>query len=140
MTTPIREQLLSAITTAVSGVYDVPAPEDERDAPMTVVADDLEQSEVGPYGEQNIVLPVTVARAEIASGPSRDVMRGQAHEMLADLILEMFADETFGGLADGVEYVSGGIQTEVGKFIFAEAQFSVRYHTVRGNPYLIDEV
>lgn len=139
MPIPIREQLLSAITTAVGGVYDVPAPEDERDAPLTVVADDIEESAVGAYGEQAILLPVTVGRAELATGTDRDELRAQAHLMLAGIIEQMFADQTFGELADGVDYTGGGIQTEVGKFIFAEAQFSVRYHTVRGNPYLIDE-
>jgi hypothetical protein len=50
----------------------------------------------------------------------------------------MFADETFGALADGIEYTGGGIQTEVGKFVFAEAQFTVSYHYVRGDPFTID--
>jgi len=58
--------------------------------------------------------------------------------MLAALIQNMFTDETFGGLADNIEYIAGGIETEVGKFVFAEAQFAVRYHHVRGDPFTID--
>jgi len=41
MPTPIREQLLAAITTAVGGEYGIPAPEDERDLPVTIVQDDV---------------------------------------------------------------------------------------------------
>ena len=39
------------------------------------------------------------------------------------------------------QYEAGqGIQTEIGKFVFAELQLRVRWHHVRGNPYLIDDL
>lgn len=139
MPTPIREQLLSAITTAVGGKYNAPAPTVEEDAPVIGVTDEPDEAVEGSYGEQALAMPLRVGKAEIAEGSSEDEFRAQGHTMLAELIEKMFVDETFGGLADGIDYTGGGILTEVGKFIFAEAQFSVRYHTVRGNPYLIDE-
>jgi len=137
--TSIREQLLSAITTAVGGEYGIPAPEDERDLPVTIVEDQPEQASDDQYNLSNILMPVVVARAAQAADNDRDAMRAQANELLASIKSEMFADESFGNLADGVQYTGGGIQTEVGRFVFAEAQFTVRYHTVRGDPYTIDE-
>jgi hypothetical protein len=59
--------------------------------------------------------------------------------MLADLVAAMYSDETFGGLADGVDYTGGSINVELGNLVFAEAQLQVRFHHVRGDPYTIDE-
>ena len=134
----IREQLLAAITVAVSGEYDVPAPESERDMPITIVAEGEDEAASDAYGQTYVQLPVAVARAEVTTSTDKEIMRAQANDMLASLISLMFADETFGGLADSVEYTGGGIQTEVGKFCFAEAQFTVAFHFVRGDPYTID--
>ena len=49
MATPIRERLLSALTTAVAGEYGIPAPEDERDLPVTIVQDGADEAG-GSYG------------------------------------------------------------------------------------------
>jgi hypothetical protein len=138
MAVAIREQLLSAITATVGGEYGIPAPEDERDLPVTIVEDGPDVGTAENYNYTSIELPVAVATAEQATSTDRDVMRAQANALLAGIITQMFADETFGALADGIEYAGGGIQTEVGKFVFAEAQFTVKYHYVRGDPYTID--
>ena len=139
MPTAIREQLLGAITSDVGGEYGVPAPETEQELPITIVQDGPDGAADDVYNQTNVEMPVVVARAEVAADRDRDAMRAQANELLASIITTVFADETFGGLADGVEYTGGGIQTEVGKFVFAEAQFTVRYHHVRGDPYTQDE-
>jgi len=138
--TSVREQVIAAIITATGGEYGVPAPESERDLPITIVEDGLEEASTDAYGYTNVLMPVAIGKAEAATSSEKDTMRQQANELLAGIITTMFTDETFGGLADGVEYNSGSIATEVGKFCFAEAQFTVRYHTVRGDPYTIDEV
>lgn len=132
----IREQLVDAITTAVGGEYGIPAPEDERDLPVTIVAEGEETASPEAYDQENMELTIAVAKAAVSvSSTDRDAMRAQGHELLASIRVAMFADETFGGLADGVEYTGGGISSELGKIVFAEAQFLVRYHTVRGDPY-----
>lgn len=139
MPVSIREQLLAAIAAAVSGEYGIPAPEDERDLPVCIVAEGEETSEPGSYGQDQIEFEVAVARAAVAtSNTDREITRAQGNELLAQIRVDMFADETFGGLADGIEYTGGGIQSELSKIVFAEAQFSVRYHTVRGDPYTTD--
>ncbi|RKZ55714.1 MAG: hypothetical protein DRQ44_17490 [Gammaproteobacteria bacterium] len=138
MTISIREQLLDAITTAVGGEYGIPAPESERDLPVTIVEDGPEGAETTAYNQTNIEMPIAVAKAASATSSDRDTMRAQANALLQTIITTMFTDETFGSLADGIEYTGGGIQTEVGKFVFAEAQFIVRYHYLRGDPFTIE--
>lgn len=135
---PIREMLLRRITMAVGGSYRVPAPEDERDLPATIVQDAADEAEAA-YGMHRLAMPVAIARAQAAVDTDASALRSQAHDALAGIVREVYADETFNGLADGVDYVGGGIQTEIGKFVFAEASFRVRYHHVRGNPFVLDE-
>lgn len=129
----IREQLIAAILTATGGEYGVPAPEDERDLPVTIVQDGTDSASTN-YDYTACSMPITVARAELAVGTDRNALRAQAHAALAALIAAMHTDETFGALAQGVDYTGGGIQTEVGKFVFAEASFTVRYQHLRGQP------
>ncbi len=138
MPTSIREQLLDAITTAVGGEYGIPAPESERDLPVTIVQDGPDEAETTTYNQTNVVMPIAIGSAAVATSSDKDTMRAQANALLAGIITTMFADETFGALADGIEYTGGGIQTEVGKFVFAEARFSVRFHFLRGDPFTID--
>jgi len=138
MSAPIRERILAAITARVRGEYGIPAPEDERDLPVTIVQDGADTTTPG-YDVQHCIMPVAIATAEQATGEMRAQLRAQANGLLAKIIQTMHADEKFGGLADGIDYAGGGIQTEAGKFVFAEAQFRVRYHHLRGNPYQIDE-
>ena len=133
----IREQLIAAILTATGGEYGVPAPEDERDLPVTIVQDSADTASTN-YDVTACSMPITVARAELAVGTDRNALRAQAHAALAALIAAMHTDETFGALALGVDYTGGGIQTEVGKFVFAEASFTVRYQHLRGQPAVQD--
>ena len=135
MPTSVREQILSAITTRVGGEYGIPAPETERDLPITIVQDGPDDASDDVYGQTNAQMPVVIASAVVAASKDRDDMRAEAGELLASLIQSVFSDETFGGLVEKVEYTGGGIQTEATKFLFAEAQFTVFYNHVRGDPY-----
>ena len=139
MPVSIREQLIQKITETVGGLYDIPAPTDEREYPVTIVRDRPEVAADDQYGVSNREIPVAIGRGAVSASTVRAEQRAEANELLADLVTEMFADEGFTSLADGLEYTGGGIQVEVGKFVIAEAQFTVRYHTVRGDPYTIDE-
>lgn len=136
MTASVRERLLAAILTATGAVYGLSAPEDERDLPVTLVQDGTDDASTN-YDYTACVMPLNVARAELATSGDRDALRAQAHAALAALIVAMHLDETFGGLAQGVDYTGGGIQTEAGKFVFAEASFAVRYRHLRGQPAVL---
>lgn len=145
MPTSVREQLLSAITTAVSGTYGLPLPEDERDLPVTIVQDGEETATPSNYGGTQYEVEVAVLQVDALDPTSGQTqaqfqtsMRGKCHELLAAAQTAFFADPTFGGLADGVDYTGGSIATEANGLCYASAQFSVRYHTVRGDPFTID--
>lgn len=147
MPTPIREQLIAAITTAVGGTYGVPLPETSRDVPLIVVQDGEETASADAYGLTHYEMEMAVVSIDAADayevGQSQDeyqaAMRGKCHDLLAALQTSFFQDETFGGLADGVDYAGGSIAAEANGLCYAAAQFNVRYHTVRGDPFTIDE-
>ena len=137
MTAPVRERLLAAITTAVDGVYRETPPEDERDLPITYVQDGADEV-TADYDYTRLSMEVGVGRAEPADAQDRESRRAQAHDILADIVTAMYADETFGALAQGLQMASCGIQTELGKFVFATASFKVQYQHVRGDPRALD--
>lgn len=137
MTAPVRERLLAAICTAVGGEYGLPSPEDERDLPVTIVQDNTD-TVTSNYDTTQLAMPINVGRAEAAASSDRAALRAQANAALAALITAMAADETFGGLAINADYTGGGIQTEAGKFVFAEATFTVHYKHLRGQPAVIE--
>jgi hypothetical protein len=138
MPTPVREQLLAAVTAAVSGEFARTVPVSERELPVTIVQDGGETATTS-YDTTQIETEVVIARAEAATSGDLEAMRAQANTVLADLITDMYADETFGALADGLDFNGGTINTQLGKMVFAEANFTLRWHHLRGDPYTIDE-
>lgn len=131
----VRETLLSAIITAVDGTYGLAAPEDDRDVPVTIVQDGTDEA-VASYDTTQCTMQLNVARAELASSNDRTASRQQAHAAMQALIARMQADETFGGLATGVDYTGGGIDID-GRLVFAAAAFRVRYQHARGQPAVL---
>lgn len=136
MTDSVRERLLTAILTATGGQYGLPAPEDERDLPVTIVQDG-DDTATANYDATECAMPLSIGRAEAAASTNRDALRMQAHAALAAILTAMHTDETFGGLAARVDYNGGGIQTEAGRLIFAEASFTVIYRHARGQPAVL---
>lgn len=139
MPTSVREQLIAAILTAVNGQYTASVPRDDDELPLCIVQDGEEQASADDYGHMHMIMPVAIAKASVIASIGLDAQRQECHELLASIITDMHADETFGGLADGIDYTGGGVLAEPGNRCMAEAQFDVRYHTVRGDPYTIDE-
>ena len=130
----IREQLLAAITLAVGGEYDSDIPSDERELPITLVSNDVE-SATSNYDSTVIEIPVAVARVAVSTGRTGDAQRTQANALLSEIITEMGADETFGGLSTSAEYQGGDAVALDNKFVAAEAQFTVTFEHLRGDPY-----
>lgn len=139
MSLPIRDQIIQAIVQAVDGRYDISSAIDDADLPVCIVADEPEEATPDAFNHTYMVMPVAVARAVKSKEFDVTKMRQEASRLLASIIVDMHADDTFGGLADGVDYTAGGILVEPGMRCMAEAQFDVRYHTVRGDPFTIDE-
>lgn len=133
MTASVRERLITAIVAAVHGDYGISVPEDPRDLPLVVVQDEPDVATAN-YDYTACSMPITIARAESPEDGTRTQLRIRCHELLTWIITTMHADETFGGLAQGIDYKGGGIQAEAGKYVFAQASFTVRYQHLRGNP------
>lgn len=134
---PIREQILAALTAAVSGTYAVDAPVSEREVPITVLLDGEDEA-LADYDCIRNSTPVSIARVELACSTDKTEQRQQAHRIMAAIIQEVAADETLGGLAEGIDYNGGSISVDVGKFVFGECAFTVRWNHLRGNPFAND--
>lgn len=134
MTAPVRERVLAALTAAVGGVYRMPSPEDERDLPLTFVQESADEVATD-YDFHQAVMPVAVARAALAVSPDLAAQRAQAHEMLADLVAELWADPTLGGLCTGpgLQLAGQGVALDLGRLVFAEISLRVPYRTLRGD-------
>ena len=132
---PIREQMLAALTSAVSGTYAVDAPVSEREVPITVLLDGEDEA-LADYDCIRNNTPVSIARVELAGSADKTEQRKQANRIMASIVKDVAANETLGGLADGIDYNGGGISVDVGKFVFGEASFTVRWRHLRGDPYL----
>ena len=137
MSISVREQLLANIVTAVSGQYRVTsAPLDDAELPVCVVSEGEEAATSDAVHDAiDIELPIVVAKGSLAADDSPETLRAKGNELLASIITEMYADETFGDLAESVEYTAGAIISEPGKRCLAEAQFIVRYQIESGDPF-----
>ncbi len=139
MPTAIREQLLDNIASQVSARYGVDTTIDLAQASkelVTVLSDEGETAADDAYGLTDYEMTIAIARGEPATEPATlESMRAQASQLLAQIIVDVFTDETFGGLAVDASYIAGGISVEAAKVCAAEAQFTVRYSTVRGDPF-----
>ncbi|GAB5451834.1 MAG: hypothetical protein Hals2KO_21620 [Halioglobus sp.] len=131
----VRERILDAITTAVSGEYDTPEPVDEAQLPITLVSDEVDEGSIDEYGIATVVTPVVIGRAELTSEKSLTNKRRHAHRMYGALYTEMFEDESFGGLVESVEMINGAIAIESSKFVYAEIRFAVTWKHVHGDPF-----
>lgn len=138
MAVSIREQILAAICTAVSGTYALETAEDDRDLPVTAVLDEPETATAN-YGCSEITMPVVIARVEAAQSREPDSMRTQCNAILAALITEIGQADALNTLVDSVFYQSGFIQAEAGKYCLAQATFTVQYQTVLGDPFANQE-
>ena len=147
MSLPIREQILQALATRVSAArglegFDVRDARESVDGTITVLVDQPDTAENTNYGTTHISMPVTIGRVRYLDTNKGDEWHTQGSTLQADLSLQAFGgDDTLGGLADGMDYTGGQVDviTDGSRGIAAQINITVRYHHVRGNPYLIDE-
>lgn len=139
MTAPVRERLLAAIVLACGAVYGLESAPLADELPVTVVRDDGSDTASTNYDFTTWSMQVIVGRLENAASSEAVAMRAQAHDALAGLITLMHADETFGGLAQGVEITAGEINLYAGAVVEALATFTVRYQHLRGQPAVLTE-
>lgn len=136
----IRQRLKTNLATALGGEWGLPAPTDERDLPFTSL-DNGSETASAAFDSMFCEITLTVARAAVATSPTASVLNAEAEALQAAIHIELCGasvDQTFGDLADEVTYLGGGTAVEMGKFIWGLAEFSVKYHHVRGDPYTIE--
>lgn len=140
MSTPIREQIIQALATRVGAVRELEM-YDERDLPITVISADEETAAEGRYGLTNVTMNVGIARAIAIEGTKDDTWHTALSTQLADLIVEIYTGgDDLGGLADGIDYVSGStdLLTDGGVGAGVAVTVQVRYTFVHGDPYSQD--
>ena len=137
---PIREQIIQALATRIGASRKL-AMYDERDLPITVLQEGDDNAAEGMYGLTNVTTSISVARAIRMDGVKDDSWYTELNTALADLIAELYAGgDDIGGLAHGMDYVSGSVDllTDAGVGAGVAVTVAVRYSFVHGNPYSQD--
>lgn len=149
MADTIRERIIQAVATRsenilVSGGYNTDcgqhvfrirkALDPDADLDAIVIWPDPEESSRS-YGVDTHVMPVRLQGIALFGDANPSVV---SEKILGDLIKAMTASDATGGLAEDVEYTTGGSddypdegETTVG----CEATFKIKYKTLKGDPY-----
>ena len=140
MSLPIREQIIQALAARVGATRRL-AMYDERDLPITVLQEGDDTAAEGLYGMTNVSTSISIARAIRMDGVKDDSWYTELNTALADLIVELYAGgDDIGGLAHGMDYVSGSVDllTDGGVGAGVAVTVNVRYSFVHGNPFSQD--
>lgn len=147
MPTPVQEQLVAAIKTALDGISAIAGLTAEREREEMVETDEipflaLYELEVTPQeefaGEDGWSLAVQIEG--LAQGATRVAARQAAAELRAEVVKAVLADRTLGGLARDVlssnELAPAQLDYKVADTVaeFAVA-FDVLFATAEGNPF-----
>ena len=136
----IRERIISALANRTGAVRRL-REYDKTDLPITVLQEGDDSASEGLYGMTNVNMQVSIARAIAMSGTKGDAWYSDLNDELATLITEVFTGgDDLGGLAEGMDYVSGSVDllTEGGVGAGVAVTVNVRYSFVHGNPYSQD--
>jgi hypothetical protein len=136
----IREQIIRELATRVDGVRRMPT-YSEQDLPLTVITEGDDAGNGYAYDMHRVTMPVTIARAALATMPMDDAWHQQGNAMLGDLITDIYAGgEDLNGLAEGMDYTSGSVKpvADGDRAIEVAVTINVRYAFVRGNPFSND--
>lgn len=93
-----------------------------------------EQAQPGTYGD---TVPRLLVRVDIAD--SDDNPPAAFNALLGRLLVEMAADETFGGLAESCRYLTSipVFQEDGGREFAGQVVFEINYSFPSGEPYLL---
>ena len=139
-TLSVRERIIQAIAARVGASRGLES-YDSRRLPVTVLVEGEDQPGEPDYDVTNLILPLTVARAENPQGAKGDAWHTAANAALAALITEIYAGgEDIAGLGTRIDYTGGGIGeiADAASGYVVQASIGVNYHFVRGNPYSHD--
>ena len=137
MSVSIREQLLQAIADRVGATRALPS-YSQKDLPLTVLVDGAEESTPNSYGMESVQMEAVLARI-VAANTTKEDWRTEANEQMAQMIVSAFAgDDTFGGLAEGMDYAGGSVEEiqDGARGYIVTIALIVRYTFLHGNPFL----
>ncbi len=140
MSLPIREQIIRNLAARVGASRRLEM-YDERDLPITVLQEGDDQAAETGYDMTQVSMSISVARAIPMTGVKGDAWYTELNDALADLIVELYTGgDDIGGLAQGIDYVSGSVDlvTDASAGAGVAVTVNVRYAFVRGNPYSQD--
>ena len=140
MSLPVREQIIRNLATRVGASRRLEM-YDERDLPITVLQEGDDQAAETGYDMTQVSMSISVARAIPMTGVKSDRWYTELNTALAKLITELYTGgDDIGGLAQGMDYVSGSVDlvTDGGVGAGVAVTVNVRYAFVRGNPYSQD--
>ena len=122
------------LTAIGANVYRVRKRLEEEECPGCVVFPRPEEGSV-TYGRQVCDMPVDVEAAALFGDTNASIV---AEQLLGDLIKALIATDPTGGLAESVQYVSGGTPEypEDGDLsVGVTVRVMVKYETLKGNPF-----
>lgn len=134
---PIRERILQELAErldAQRGLEEY----DFSELPLTVLIEGDDEDAGSDYDLTRLTMPVVVARAVGKEGIKNDTWYEDANLELAQMILDAYgSDETFGELADGLDYTGGsvGMLQEGAKGYTSQISLTIRYAYLHGNPF-----
>ena len=140
MSLPIREQIIRNLAARVGATRRLEM-YDERDLPITVLQEGDDQAAETGYDMTQVSMSISVARAIPMGGVKSDRWYTELNTALAKLIVELYTGgDDIGGLAQGMDYVSGSVDlvTDASAGAGVAVTVNVRYATVHGNPYSQD--
>ena len=141
MSLPIRERILQALAIRLDAQRGLEG-YDLSELPITILVEGGDEAQEDDYDMTRVAMPVTVARAVAKSGLKTDAWYEDANIELAQMVVDAFgSDETFGGLAQGMDYAGGevGVLTDGAQGYTAQISLIIRYAFLHGNPFANEE-
>jgi hypothetical protein len=141
MSLPIREQILQALALRLDALRGLEG-YDLSELPITILVEGADEAQETDYDMTRVAMPVTIARAVAKTGLKNDIWYEDANVEMAQMIVDAFGtDETFGGLAQGMEYAGGevGVLTDGAQGYTAQISLIIRYAFLHGNPFTAEE-
>jgi len=137
MSLPIREQILQALADRLDAQrglegYDI------SETPLTILVEGGDEAQETDYDLTRVAMPVTIARAVSKTGLKNDIWYEDANVEMAQMIVDAYGtDETFGGLAQGMDYAGGevGVLSDGAQGYTAQISLVIRYAFLHGNPF-----
>lgn len=129
----LREQILSKLLKVTNSKYGTPGGVDDDELPIRILDDFDDTIEPDAYDQWVHTMSIVIAHADAVEYSDANKMRQAAHKEIEKILSSLYEDETLGGLVEHIELTGLNVQTEAARFVFAQVNLTVTYHTSRGD-------